>query len=49
MIEEQIKMIKKLRENNVIACEEILKIADAFQITSGQSYAIGKTKGILDF
>jgi len=27
----------------------MLKIADAFQIASGQGLATGKTKGILDF
>jgi hypothetical protein len=27
----------------------MLKIADAFQIASGQELAIGKTKGMLDF
>jgi hypothetical protein len=49
MIEEQIKMIKKLKESNIITYNEILKITDAFQIASAQGYAIGKTKGILDF
>ncbi len=42
-------MIKKLKENNSITYEEILKITNAFQIASGQGYAIGKTKGILDY
>ena len=49
MIDEQIKMIKKLKENNSITYEEILKITDAFQIASGQRYAVGRTKGMLDF
>ncbi|MEL4308121.1 hypothetical protein [Joostella sp. CR20] len=49
MIVEQKRIIKKLKENNSITYEEILGIANAFQIASGQGYAIGKTKGILDF
>jgi len=49
MIEEQIKIIKKLKQNNIIDYSEILNITDAFQIASAQGYAIGKTKGILDF
>lgn len=49
MIEEQIKMIKKLKQSNIITNEEILNIMDAFQIASAQGYAIGKTKGILDY
>lgn len=42
-------MIKEFKENNSITYEEILKITDAFQIASGQGYAIGRTKTILDF
>lgn len=42
-------MIKELKENNIITYEDILKITDAFQIASGQGYAIGRTKAILDF
>lgn len=49
MIEEQIKMIKKLKNNNIINITEILEISEAFQVASAQGYAIGKTKGILDY
>lgn len=49
MIEEQIKMIKKLKNDNIINITEILEILEAFQVASAQSYAIGKTKGILDY
>lgn len=49
MIEEQIKMIKRLKENNTLDYNDILYITDAFQIASAQGYAIGKTKGMLDF
>lgn len=49
MIEYQIEILKKLKKENIIAYDEILKITDAFQIASGQGFAIGKTKGMLDF
>jgi len=49
MIEYQIEILKKLKKENIIGYDEILKITDAFQIASGQGLAIGKTKGILDF
>lgn len=49
MIEEEIRTIKKLKENNTITYEEILEILEAFQIASAQGYAIGKTKGILNY
>jgi hypothetical protein len=49
MIEYQIEILKKLKQENIIAYDEILKITDAFQIASGQGLAIGKTKGMLDF
>jgi translation initiation factor 2 beta subunit (eIF-2beta)/eIF-5 len=49
MIEYQIEILKRLKKSNILTYEEILKIADAFQIASGQGYAIGKTKGILDY
>lgn len=34
---------------NLIDYKEILGIADAFQIASGQNFAIGKIKGLLEF
>lgn len=49
MIEEQIEMIKKLKNNNIINFTEISEILEAFQVASAQGYAIGKTKGILDY
>jgi hypothetical protein len=49
MIDFQIEILKKLKIDNTLSYDEILSITDAFQIASGQSYAIGRTKGILDF
>ncbi|KAF2508679.1 hypothetical protein EYY60_16285 [Flavobacterium zhairuonense] len=49
MMEHQIGILKKLRKENIIAYDEMLKIADAFQTASGQGLVIGKTKGMLDF
>lgn len=49
MIEEQVKMIKRLKKNNIVSFEEILNILEAFQIASAQGYATMKTKGILDY
>ena len=49
MIEEQIKMIKRLKKNNIVSIEEILNIIEAFQVASGQGYATMKTRGILDY
>ena len=45
----QRNILKKLRVNNNISYNELLDITNAFQITSAQGYAIGSTKGILDF
>jgi hypothetical protein len=42
-------MLKELKNKNEVGYNEILNIANAFQIASGQGYAIGKTKGMLDF
>ena len=39
----------KLEANNKISYKEICEILDAFQITSGQSFAIGKTKALLEY
>jgi hypothetical protein len=43
------KMLNKLIENPMIAYQELLNIADAFQIASGQSYAIGNATGLFDY
>ncbi|MGE0569389.1 MAG: hypothetical protein AB7O73_15725 [Bacteroidia bacterium] len=40
---------KKLEVLNVISYEELREIMDAFQIASGQGFAIGKTKALLDY
>lgn len=40
---------EKLEQNNVMSFKEIMDIVEAFQIASGQSFAIGKTIAILDF
>ena len=45
----EIEILKQLKQNNTIPVEEIQNIIDAFQIASGQGYAIGNTKGILGF
>lgn len=49
MIYFQDEMIRKLKKDNRISYSEICDITYSFQIASGQGYAIGKTKGILDF
>ena len=51
MISEQHRkqFLQELQQNKYIDYQEILKIADAFQIASGQSYAEGRTKALLDF
>ena len=49
MIYFQDEMIRKLKKDNCISYSEICDITYAFQIASGQSYAIGKTKGMLDY
>lgn len=43
------KMLQKLRTSSSIDFSELLVIVDAFQIASGQSFAAGNTKGMLDF
>jgi hypothetical protein len=47
--EQKKKMLNKLIESPLIEYREILDITDAFQIASGQSYAIGNTKALLDY
>jgi hypothetical protein len=44
---EQLK--ERLAATNTISYKEICDIMDAFQIASGQGFAIGKTKALLDF
>jgi hypothetical protein len=39
----------QLEVSSTITYREVLEILDAFQIASGQSFAIGKTKALLDF
>lgn len=43
------KMLNKLIESPLVDYQELLNITDAFQIASGQSYAIGNTKALLDY
>jgi hypothetical protein len=45
----RIKLLDALNESNSIDFKNLLNIADAFQIASGQGYAIGSTKALLDF
>ena len=40
---------EKLEANNTISYKEVCEILDAFQIASGQSFAIGKTKAFLEY
>lgn len=40
---------EKLEANNTISYKEVCEILDAFQIASGQSFAIGKTKALLEY
>ena len=40
---------EKLEVNNAISYKELCEILDAFQISSGQSFAIGKTKALLEY
>lgn len=47
LIQEQ--LTKELNTTNAISYNEISNILDAFQIASGQGFAIGKTKAILEF
>lgn len=44
----QQEMSKKLDVSNIISYKEVNDIMIAFQITSGQGFAIGKTKALLD-
>lgn len=45
----QKEMSKKLDASNIISYKEINDIMIAFQIASGQGFAIGKTKALLDY
>ena len=42
-------MLENLQIGNSLSYKELLDIADAFQIASAQSFAIGKTKDLLEF
>jgi hypothetical protein len=44
----RLKMLAQLEGTSAIEYEELLRIATAFQVASGQSFAIGSTKGILE-
>ncbi|MFN4915292.1 MAG: hypothetical protein ACK5FT_08230 [Sphingomonadales bacterium] len=44
-----IALKNQLEVSSTITYREVLEILDAFQIASGQSFAIGKTKALLDF
>lgn len=41
--------LDRLKSEKVISSKELYHIAAAFQIASGQGYAISKTKAILDY
>jgi hypothetical protein len=43
------KMLKQLNQKKFIEYKQVLDICNAFQITSGQDFAIGCTYAILDF
>jgi len=45
----QQKLSEKLNNTGAISFKEICEILDAFQIASGQGFAIGKTKAILEY
>lgn len=45
----QQKLSEELNNTGVISFKEICEILDAFQIASGQGFAIGKTKAILGY
>lgn len=40
---------ERIKNNPTISYKEICDILNAFQIASGQGYAIGKTKALLDY
>ncbi|NVO10124.1 MAG: hypothetical protein HXX16_09205 [Bacteroidales bacterium] len=40
---------ESLKNNPAISYKELCDILDAFQISSGQGFAIGKTKALLDY
>jgi hypothetical protein len=40
---------ERIENHNTISYKEICEILDAFQIASGQGFAIGKTKALLDY
>lgn len=42
-------LLKSLAINKSVDYKEIMEIANAFQVSSGQSFAIGKTQALLDF
>ena len=45
----QNQLREQLENKASISFKEICEILDAFQIASGQGFAIGKTKALLDF
>lgn len=45
----QQEMSKKLNTSNTISYKEISDIMTAFQIASGQEFAVGRTKALLDY
>lgn len=45
----QREQLEKLEQSGILSFKELKEILDAFQIASGQGFAIGKTKGILDY
>lgn len=45
----QIEQKQQLLDKDTINYQEVLDILDSFQIASGQEFAIGKTKAMLDF
>lgn len=40
---------ESIKKNPIISYKEICDILNAFQIASGQGFAIGKTKALLDY
>jgi len=45
----QIEILKKLKKENTIACDEMLKIADAFQTASGKGLQSEKQRACCTF
>ena len=45
----QKELIEKLKNTGSIPYKEICEILDAFQIASGQAFAISKTKALLEY